>query len=174
MKIGDTVRANIATAQPWAEIRPGIDPTWHCLRTLPGLYGVAISQLADRRVGVYAPIEDRWDRDKLAGQKPLFPGYLFCFLWGLAEHAELIRDCRGVAGFLCDQNGAPIVVSDSLIAEVRDIEWTVYLSHMPRSFFRPRRGRPVMVRRWVTPNRGFADPNPDNRISALRKALGLA
>jgi hypothetical protein len=99
---------------------------------------------------------------------------LFCFLWGLAEHAELIRDCRGVAGFLCDQSGRPVTVADSLIAQVRDIEWTVYLSHMPRSFFRPRRGRPVMVRRWVTPNRGFADPNPDNRISALRKALGLA
>src|SRR5262245_19039116 len=161
-----------------AEIVPGVEPTWHILRCHPGHENIADAHLSGRRFGVYVPLEDKWisnkREDRVDKQLPLFPGYLFVFVWGLAQHLARIRAVTGVQDFLRDADGAPILVPDCVITQVREIEWNSYLNRLPRTLFRPRRGQQITVRRWHTPNHGFRDPIPEKRVEALHKALGLS
>src|SRR5690348_11148010 len=68
-----------------AEIVAGCAPSWHLIRTVPVRESLAASHLIGRRFGTYLPTFGRDDVLPVSGKvkagKPLFPGYLFVFVW---------------------------------------------------------------------------------------------
>src|SRR4030095_9700739 len=159
-----------------AEVIPNIHATWHIARCIPGSEQTTALHLCARRFGVYVPLEDTWDRQHVIKQTPLFPGYLFVFLWGLPEHLKRVKDCPGVCGFLLEGPGTPVTVPDPIMKQLQTLEWKHYLKHLPRSFFRRRhRNESWIIPQWSLRNYGFANPTPNSPDTpSLARALQLS
>jgi transcription antitermination factor NusG len=107
-----------------AEVVPSVTATWHIIETVPAHELIAAGHLIGRRFGVYLPETEQVEIHrgrKVKMLRPLFPGYLFVFVWGLSRHFGRILACPGVWRFL--QTGEqPAVISDELIDAIRAIE----------------------------------------------------
>lgn len=163
-----------------AEITPGTRGSWHIAKCQPNREFTALRYLAEWRVGAYLPVEDIWGGkrgDELMRQKPLFLSYIFVFVWGLAENLAVIKTAPGVTGLLANTDGVPITVPDQIITDIEAVEHRIWLERLlaarPRAFGRKRRHEHWIVPPWEAHNYGFRHPDPDARIAALHKALGL-
>lgn len=113
-----TIQARHERSGPYeAEIVPGADPMWHVITTPPGHESIAAAHLIARRFGVYVPMIDRKqviNGKEVIRSSPMFPKYVFLFVWDLEAHWRRIRSCTGVSGLL-RVGDEPFVVPDSVI-----------------------------------------------------------
>jgi transcription antitermination factor NusG len=82
-----------------AEARPGTTAAWYVVETLPSHERIAAGHLSGRRFGVYVPEVERTEMRagrKIKAVRPMFPGYLFVFTWGIKDNAGKIMACPGV------------------------------------------------------------------------------
>lgn len=177
-----------------AEVVPSVTATWHIVETVPAQERVAAGHLIGRRFGVYLPETEQFEIRHGRGVgvlRPLFPGYLFVFVWGLRRHIGRILACPGVWRFL--QIGEePAVISDELIDKIRAIENREQPLIVTADFI----GRPVSrrfrrtkasvqwqfihdneitgVRPWSAHLDGIVgNGNGDERKGLLHKAMGM-
>lgn len=177
-----------------AELVPE-SPCWHLLKTAPSREATAAAHLIGRRFGTYLPTFGRDDVLPISGAvragKPLFPGYLFIFVWSVELHWRRILGCPGVAQIVTVDE-RPVIVPDKVIDEIQVLEvlngnrdaLTVTVDDVCRAGRRGWRKRrrdvkppkPEPVRDLVTisTRSAFTDLDDDGRISALHAALGLA
>src|SRR4051812_1345960 len=82
-----------------AEIVPGVDATWHLVRTKPSEESRAAEHLSKRGFGVYLPMlrtfAVRRNR-RLINSQLFFPGYVFLWVWDVKHHWRRIKSCTGV------------------------------------------------------------------------------
>lgn len=167
--------ARMRTTRVLAQITPGVSGSWHILRCAAGRERRASDYLADLGFGIYLPQHDTWKGSELERQTALFPGYIFIWLWGLAEHIQDVKSVPDIFGFLANPDGEPILVPDKIIKSIVEIEQRQWVEHLPRSFFRRRRRNEQTwtIPAWFVPNRGFAADDAQVRLGALHKALGF-
>jgi transcription antitermination factor NusG len=107
-----------------AEIVHGIRPAWYVLQIVPAHERIAAGHLIARRFGVFVPEVEgvRFVRGKKRRSlNPMFPGYIFVFLWFAPRNYHRVRSCPGVWDFLCI-DGRPAQIPDSAINAVRACE----------------------------------------------------
>jgi transcription antitermination factor NusG len=130
-----------------AEVVEGISPSWHVLLIEPQREATAAGHLVGRRFGIYLPMLYRKmvSRGRLIEQsRPMFPGYLFVFVWDLDTHRGRIMACPGVSGVLMVDDVRYAVVPDIEIdkmqaAEHNSLQWL--RPHAAAAHrYRPRRG----------------------------------
>jgi transcription antitermination factor NusG len=109
-----------------AEVIPNTKPTWHVLRVEPGRERTTAAYLAERRFGTYLP---EFERTRIArGRKttrmlPMFPCYLFVFVWGIDRHWRRIESCPGVMGALfLHGDDMPAAVPDRIMDHIQAAE----------------------------------------------------
>jgi len=88
------------------------NPAWYILRTEFGRETVAAAHLAGRRFAIYLPMIEGL---------PLFPGYVFVFVWGLMDVWRRIHAIPGVIRVMV-RDERPVVVSNRAIATIELIE----------------------------------------------------
>ena len=111
-----------------AEIVGDVSPSWHILTVEPMRETTAAAHLIARRFGVYLPTVPilrlgRGGRISMARLAPMFPGYLFVFVWDVARHWGRMRALPGVRNLMLQGDGAPAVISDHLINAVQVTEF---------------------------------------------------
>jgi transcription antitermination factor NusG len=177
-----------------AEAIPDVTATWHIVETMPAHEQIAAGHLTGRRFGVYLPETEQCEVHrgrKIKMLRPLFPGYLFVFVWGLGRHIGRILACPGVWRFL--QTGEqPAVISDELIDAIRAIEnkerplcvVVEVIYGKPKKRWRRSKAAPqeqlihdneiVGVRPWSAYLDGIAaNGNGHERNGLLHRAMGL-
>ena len=168
-----------------AELVANAESGWYVVSTHPAHELIAAAHLSSRRFGVYVPtLEDVvfGPKGKRRLSRRMFPGYVFVFVWGIAQHVARIHACPGVARVLMlgDEHPAPIgqdFIDDAQAAEARSIALAEGL------YWRGKKER----KRW----RNRADPenllisspkcylsnieslDGEARVGLLQKALGL-
>lgn len=176
-----------------AEMVPGVEGKWLIVRVEGGREQTAAAHLVGRRFGVFLP-QYPWTAirrgRKVEGRGNLFPGYLFVFVWGVQQHIRRILAVPGVMEvMMCGDH--PVIVPDRVIDDIRAEEnrhWPMF-SVVETVRIRKRRkkysqhrieqqvpvgfGDIVSVRPagWI---KGITDLEDDERIGALKTALGLA
>lgn len=179
-----------AKAGPFAaEITPSRPALWHLLMTEPSRESLAASHLIGRRFAIYLPVFGADVVLPNSGQcragKPLFPGYLFVFVWDIFKHWRRIHACPGVARVVTADDDRPVVVPDKVIDDIQVLEavngeLAKEACRAGRRGYRRRRSdRKIEQATSVTISGvsrfGSIGPLDDEtRISALHKALGLA
>lgn len=177
---------------------------WLIITTMPGEEGVASGHLIGRGFGVFQPryqsIEIRRGR-KIERTRPMFPGYLFVYVWGIDQNARRILACTGVSDFLRHPDSKPAIVPWSVINDIRAQEnrenpMTLRMDELNgKARKRMRHNKKsrrkaslnpevavcssdldiVSVRTWgFSKSLGTWDDDDQGRIGALHKALGLA
>jgi transcription antitermination factor NusG len=113
-----------------AEIpKEGIAGCWHVIETMTNQEGIAAGHLVGRRFGIYVPETEhtiiRRGR-KLEVRRPMFPGYVFVFVWDIAWHWLRLRSIPGVARIMTRTSDEgvpePLAVPDYLIDRIRIVE----------------------------------------------------
>jgi transcription antitermination factor NusG len=167
-------------------------PCWHVVVTVPNHENIAAAHLIGRRFGIYLPElkkQSLGSNGRVAHNylRPMFPGYLFIFVWGINQHWARIRACPGVVGILLD-SGKAAVVSDRLIVEMQvreTVERERHNIHIPRrrrAHWRRRRldeelrtmvgDRNVSISSYSALGE-IEGMDDKERISLLHRALGL-
>lgn len=171
-----------------AEILSGSAPAWHLVRTAPARETLAAAHLVGRRFATYLPTFGRDDVLPISGKvkagKPMFPGYLFLFVWNIHAHWRRILGCPGVANVVVIDE-RPVVVPDRVIDEIQVLEvLNGKLDDACRAGkrgWRKRRrdgslpaGRQTVTISTPSAFGGLAGLDDATRISVLHEALGLA
>ncbi|MGJ5163179.1 transcription termination/antitermination NusG family protein [Bradyrhizobium sp. HKCCYLR1051] len=176
---------------------------WHVIETMPNQEGIAASHLVGRRFGIYVPETEhtiiRRGR-KVDVRRPMFPGYVFVFVWDIAQHWRRLRSIPGVARIVTmtaeDGTIEPAVVPDAKIDLIRLVEnserplWhdAVVSVAEPAKKKRSKRrkgrkhkeetadvivGDKLVWRTWDAFRDGIADVDSDKRNQTLIAALSL-
>lgn len=165
-----------------AEISPSLTPQWYILQTEPQREGKAAEYLCERRFGVYLPYYGERTTTRFGKPHyrvvPMFPGYLFVFVWDVVAHIRKILDCPGVSSIVYFA-GKPFVVPDIEINRIQTGEFLLELAQEPKPRRRRKRNRehhddhlePGEIKIWT---KGTEPLDGDTRNLVLRKALGLA
>lgn len=196
--------ANAAPAPVIGATMDGETGQWLVVVTMPGEENVASGHLIGRGFGVYQPripkVYVRKGGRKFEVLKPMFPTYLFVYVWGAKEHVRRICACTGVSRVLMLDDNTPAIVPWWKINEIRttENEENPMVLRMDEFNGRARKKRKrhnkkarlkrrleeaadaepfvVTTRTW-----GFSkslgtwdDPETEQRVGALHKALGLA
>ncbi|HYD66108.1 transcription termination/antitermination NusG family protein [Azospirillum sp.] len=164
-----------------AEMKGNLEPTWHVIETYANADRAVAEELSSRRFGIYLPEEVRSEIKrgrKVDIVRPMFPGYLFVFVWLTDRNYTRIRSTPGVMQFLASE-GTPVVIADEVIDIVRAVE------NGQRPIWRPRKSRGY--RKQKVADEGVVAAHPpsefqdrlmrlDSKIrnQTLRKALGLS
>lgn len=176
---------------------------WIVAVTMPGEENVASGHLIGRGFGVYQPripkVYLRKGGRKVEIMRPMFPTYLFVYVWGAKEHVRRICACTGVSRVLMLDADTPAIVPWSKLDEImvqENLENPMILRLDEVNGRRRKRkrhnkkakrrhaaedhanGEPFVM---TTKTWGFSksmgtwdDPETEQRVSALHKALGLA
>jgi hypothetical protein len=188
-----------------AEIVPETEGQWIVVVTHPGEDGVASAHMVARRFGIYQPRIPtvRISRGrKHESMRPMYPNYIFAYVWDIGRHARRILSCPGVARLLCKEDGlTPVKVPWPVINLIREQEnrenpLTIVLDDVigrtrkrPRKNKKARRKEILLQGATLTVNEsdldvvatyswGFSKERGNwddvQAVSALHKALGLA
>ena len=87
--------------------------SWFVVRTQPHAEEKAVRHLGNQGFSTYLPRYRRRVRHArcvVNALRPLFPGYLFVFAWGITDQWRRIRACPGVVRIVC-RSEAPVTVS---------------------------------------------------------------
>lgn len=169
-----------------AEIVPNVSAQWHVIVTHPSHENIAASHLIGRGFGVYLPEINR--EYVVKGKKkvrswPMFPTYLFAFVWDVRRHKHRVESCTGVSRVLCSEFERPAVVPDWVISDLQAVEFT-QLTKLPRSRMRGRkrslppgleglRGEEIVKISTRSYFEDAAKLDDAARTSLLHRALGL-
>ena len=107
-----------------AEAKPGTIAAWYVVETMPAHERIAAGHLAGRRFGVYVPETEQievWRGRSGRFTRPMFPGYIFVFTWGIDANAGKITACPGVWRLMLIGDRFA-VLSDELIDRIRQVE----------------------------------------------------
>lgn len=169
-----------------AEITANAGSGWYVVSTHPAHEFVAAAHLSARRFGIYVPVlEDVVFglKGKRRVSRRMFPGYVFVFVWGIAQHVARIHACPGVARVLMsgDEHPAQIgqdFIDATLIAEARSIALAEGL------YWKSKNRRKMKRRAWSEPEILTSSPkcyfsnidslDDESRVGVLHKALGLS
>lgn len=175
---------DIRRGPQYAEIVPGHEPYWHVVVVEPRAERIAAAHLVGRRFGVYLPEFDvrmpaARGRDTYMASRPIFPGYLFLFVWDVEQHLRRIQACPGVFRLMYD-GGRPVIVSDAIMDQIQAIEgFNLVNSRIRRR--RVRRREPLSLEPDVEVTvstlslfEGIKGLDDRGRVSILHRALGLA
>jgi transcription antitermination factor NusG len=174
-------------ANPYdAEIVPGSIAQWHVLVTQPSHEKIAAGHLIARGFGVYLPEIERVRVVRGARRRyttPMFPGYLFVFVWAIEKQWRRIEACTGVVRML--RNGdSPAVITDADIRDLQAVEFSE-IAKQPRPPRRKGQSRRLQgldaIRSeeivHISAKSYWAEItrfDTATRISRLHRALGLA
>jgi transcription antitermination factor NusG len=188
-----------------AEITAGAQAEWVIVETWPGHDGQAAQKLAERRFGIYMPETEQYEvrrGRKVKVARPMFPGYIFVFVFDVGRHAARIQACPGVARIMLSESGTQFAtLPDQAINLIRIEEnrrrpielpcdpWTGFRAERKlrrhrkgyrKTMLAPPEGRRIddteiiSVRTWSAFSDGLATAvDGDERNQLLRKALGL-
>jgi len=193
VNIGDVV--GYGESNPLAAcIVPGRAPAWYVACVAPAHEGIAAGHLIGRRFGIYLPeteeqIIKRGRRVKVL--RPMFPGYLFVFMWMSGANYDRVHSCPGVLRILC-VNAQPVVIPDGVIDATRAVEnkkrplcitWEAFgvVKRVKRRWRHLRKfnqhtindNEIVAVRTWSAFMDGIDALDGDVRNRVLNRALGL-
>jgi transcription antitermination factor NusG len=121
----DVVAHATAASDPGLLAEPSTTPAqWHLLRVQLHQESVATAHLVARRFGAYLPtfrtLERAGNGRRREVRRPIFPGYVFIFVWGLERHLRRIRACPGVIDI--ERFAGSVVVPDYAVDLVQLIE----------------------------------------------------
>lgn len=178
-----------------AEIVPDCSPKWHVLLIEPGHERIAAAHLVGRRFGTYLPMleETKITRGRKRQAKyPIFPGYLFIFVWDIEHHLRRIKACTGVSGVLYS-GSVPAEVPDKIMERIQVVENSMCpLTMTVETVSKPKRRWRRSIKSALEKSEVGVDPNEvvsvrcfsafrdidmlddAGRNQALHKALGLA
>ena len=169
-----------------AELIANAEAGWYVVSKHPAHELVAAAHLSARRFGVYVPtLEDvvYGPKGKRRLSRRMFPGYVFVFVWGIAQHVARIHACPGVARVLMlgDEHPAPIgqdFIDGAQAAEARSIALAEGL------YWKSKNRRKMKRRAWTEPEILTSSPkcyfsnidslDDESRVGVLHKALGLS
>jgi transcription antitermination factor NusG len=179
-----------------AEMQACTTGIWYIIEAYPGHERIASMHLAQRRFGIYVPeisgTEIRRGR-KVDFVRPMFPGYIFAFIWGVKAHIGRIETCPGVWR-LMKIGDDYATLPDAAIDRIREVENTYRPVVIPLDAFQefaakrknrrwrraPRQEHRISdneivgVRSWSAFTDGLASAvDGAERNSVLRKAFGL-
>lgn len=121
----DQIRHMDEKTGPVAAQLAGEQGSWCGLVVAPQHERVAAAHLSGRGFGIYLPevevTEIRRGR-KVDLRRLLIPGYLFVYLWGIAQNHVRVRNCPGIIDFMRLETGAIRVIKWDIINELRVIE----------------------------------------------------
>lgn len=151
-----------------AEMVAGVAPTWHLIETYSNSEREVALELSKRRFGVFVPeVEEIVIRRgrKLDCVRPMFPGYLFVFVWDVLGHRDRIENISGVMRLVFFHDGKPAVISDKMIDQIRAVENSKRPLPLPvvRAMAQ-KRGK----KRWRKSCTVMSENEADNEIIAVR------
>jgi transcription antitermination factor NusG len=126
----------------YAEILPGVTALWHVVNVAPNQENRAVEFLAERGFGVFLPrfiegsvLEVPEYKDgsihphKITkvdlGEKLIFPGRLFLFVWDVLAHWRRINVCPFVQRIMVDGGERPVIVADKDIDRIQALQFTM-------------------------------------------------
>lgn len=98
--------------------RPGY---WYLFICSPDCDAKASRWLVRRRFGIFQPME-RVNVDHVPRLVPVFPGYIFVYVWDLEKSYSRIVSCPGVEEALMEFD-RPVPIPDSFINRLRALSW---------------------------------------------------
>lgn len=128
LRLAAQYEAEVANLKPFrtdAEIVPESKANWYVVIVQSGHDRITAGHLAGRRFGVYVPEFEEMVISrgrKMDRTRPLFPGYVLSFVWGINEQRARIRACPGVIDILSFADGTPAIVPDSVMDEIMKLE----------------------------------------------------
>lgn len=153
------------------EIDPDKPADWYLVRTLPGDDMRALRWLAHRRFGVFRPMQQRENKRngvKVQGMEPVFPGWLFVFVWDARKMRTRIETTPGVMKMLCyPDTDRPVPISQAFVDRLRALSW-VYDANAPAAGHASVTGKRHSRRR---PRLGKHARKAADAIHKLKKAL---
>jgi hypothetical protein len=181
-----------------ARIVPGVFPRWYILCVLPAHERIAGAHLIGRRFGIFIPeYAERYYRrgERVTVLRPMFPGYVFVFMWHNPQNFHRVVSCPGVMDFLRYRDSLqPAIVADTIIDMVRIIEnklQPIVVDHEAVGVKKGRRGfrrfrktvhnhqviddaQIISVHTWSALRDGAMSLDGHTRNQLLVKALGVA
>lgn len=147
--------------KPFAEILTD-KGEWFMLRVTPGRESAVAGHLSGLRFGTFLPMAKRTKEGK---EYPIFPGYLFVFVWDMEAQWRRIRAVPDVNGLV------PVGVTDGDISWLR-LEEAKHFAQTHKVRTKRRRKEPADV--IVESVRGYVGGiDTDSRLTLFWKALGL-
>jgi transcription antitermination factor NusG len=159
----------------YAQVIEDVVPRWHIVRTTPGQESKATGYLSDRGIGVFLPQFIAGSRLKLGnelielGEKLIFPGRVFVFVWDVLAHWRRIMACPGVQSIMVNGSEKPVVVPDTEINRIQVMQYVL-------AYARPKRRK-----RYASANdririftRGYDQIDGTERNRVLDRLLGAA
>lgn len=168
-----------------AEIAP-CPANWHIVTTMPGKENKTAGLLADIAFGVFVPKFDPGSvlefETKLPNGKPkiekvpvgnrlIFPGRIFVFVWDLLDHWRRIKRTHGVQSILVDGADRPVVVPDQEINKIQVLQFSLHPKEKKR---RKRYGSTQDQHVIVEYPRSYWPVDGAQRNRLLDQSLGLA
>jgi transcription antitermination factor NusG len=143
---------------------------WRIVETLPSHERIAGAHLIARRFGIYVPeiegVEVRRGR-KRNFLRPMFPGYIFVFVWGIKAHISRIMNCPGVWKIM--KNGSEYAaLPDGAINEIRAVENSMRPIIQPLDAFAVFNGMRKQKRWRHAPRRPENQRVTDNEVVSVR------
>lgn len=109
-----------------SELSPDTQGQWLIVVTMPGEENIASGHLIGRGFGVFQPREPKTylrRGRKVDVMRPMYPNYLFVYVWGIDRHVRRILACTGVSDILRHPDDrSPVIVPWSEIDKIRGIE----------------------------------------------------
>ncbi len=121
-----------------AEIVPDATPAWHIVKTAPRHEDIAADHLEKRCVGLFLP---RFAKGSILtlhneridlGDKLIFPGLVFVFVWDILRHWQRIKACPGVVTIMVDGAERPVVVPDEQLNKIQLLQFKLAISRSKR------------------------------------------
>jgi transcription antitermination factor NusG len=159
----------------YAQTIEHVTPAWHIVRTTPGQESKATDYLADRGIGVFLPRFIAGSRLKLGnefidlGDKLLFPGRVFVFVWDVLAHWRRIMACPGVQAIMLNGSEKPVIVPDTEVDRIQVMQYVLAVARPKR------RKRYTSVNDRITISTlGYNQIDGNERNRVLDRLLGAA
>lgn len=122
------------------EITANATANWYLVQTMPNEEGMALRWLARRGFGAFRPMQQRSEKRnphiKIQGWEPVFPGWVFVFIWDIRRMKARIERCPGVFKVFSDPaTKEPVVISDKFINNLRALGWNYEDNARPARVF---------------------------------------
>jgi transcription antitermination factor NusG len=105
-----------------AEHVPNCTPQWHLVETAPSNETKAAEFLMKRRFGVFLPMFEP-DVQLKYGNRLIFPGHVFVFVWDVLLHWRRIKACPGVVRIMLDRPEHPVVLNDETMDFIQALQF---------------------------------------------------
>ena len=119
--------------------------SWYLVRVVPGRDMQALRWLAARGFGAFRPMMRSPKSEIMA---PVFPGWLFVFVWNIGRMQHAVALCPEISGFLLNaDHQRPAIISDDFVSRMRTLAWVETETNAHRLRYERQKKKPAKLQK---------------------------